>query len=248
MLSDKQLAFIAIAGMLALLLMALAAGCADPFAVTAPTVTDNAETLAVKAENARLIAEIEKVKAQSGAEINRIMSQARQDLNAAAEQRDIELTALAERMKNENAAALEREREDIIPVQKSIWAIVSAAIVAVVYGYKRMRWDAIFVSVFGFSVLLGLVLSCKYYPQAVCFLPLPLLIIAGYTAYKMGWLEKANRAMAEAIETSGDKATKQLVHILDTDNAFEKSGRQYADGMKERAKPHEEQDDQQRRQ
>lgn len=201
-------------------LFCLLLGCADPFATVTPEASDSAELLTAKAENARLIAEIEYTKAQSGAEINRLMEESKAQIAAQADTHAMEVKAL----ENDIALAKETKAQAIYPAQKWLWAIIAAAIACVVYSYRALNFAAAAIGLACFAGLFGLILAGQYYPRVVAVLPLPMIALTVYFAHRAGVITAALKACVKGIEAAGDKATKNAVALADDRGAVDKAG------------------------
>lgn len=197
---------------------------------------DNAETLKTKIENEKLIAEIEKIKAEGQAKLYEIQRQAKQKIEEVQKQKDIELAALEQKGKIEN----EQIKATTYETGKWLWAIIAAAIACVVYCYRKVNASAALLGLVGFAGLFALVLAGQHYPKLVALSPIPFIILVAYIAYREGLISQALKACVRGIELADNDHVKREVSKQDKGGAVEKTSRKDIDqatvelAMKER--------------
>lgn len=184
----------------------LAREVAEPDGLRAVRVerADDPDALKLKLENAHLIAEIERVKAQAASDVYRAKGEATEARRIEKERHDIELAALKDELARKSALAEEREAQAIYPASKMTLAVLAAALACAVYAYKRMSIGMAVVGLTGIFAIYAAVLAGQIYPRYVAAAPLPLLLAVLFACWRYGVLKRALVACVRGVELTQD--------------------------------------------
>lgn len=197
----------------------------EGFSVVKVVEKDDKEAIKLKAENAELVAKIETLSSKTAAEKYETEQTAKQKIYDLQKTHEVEISALEEKLKAANEKAK-------YPTSAWLWAIISAAIAAVIYAYKHKSFATVALALGGFACLFSLVLAGRDYPQLVIIAPIPFIIVLFWVAYREGIIRDALRACVRGIEIADCKAVKQAVNREDKFGAVELAARKDIDAVK----------------
>lgn len=161
---------------------------------------DNAEAAQMKKDIAEIVAQIERLKAETAAAIYAIEQNAKITQEAAQKEKDIAL-----------AAQEEKGKQAIYPAREWLGAIIAAAIACVVYAYKRLNLIAAALGLLCFAGLFCLVFAGQHYGQYLPFAPLIVCPLMLYAAHRAGVLRAALVACVRGVEFADDDRTKAQI-------------------------------------
>lgn len=193
------------------------------FSVTPEKTIDDAK---ITQDLAQISAQIEELKASTSAEIYKINQSTKAEVEAKVKETDIKLAGLENELKTKN----EMVKATTYDSSKWLWAVVSAAVAAIIYCYKRLNFAAALLALMGFGCLFALILAGQHYPRLVALSPIPFILLLVYIAYRDGLISQALRACVVGIEKGGDAKTKREVSRADRGvGAVERTSRKTMD-------------------
>lgn len=178
------------------------------FSVTPTSTTDEAR---ITQELATISASIEELKASTASEIYKISQSTKAEVEAKVKESDVRLAGLEQELKTKD----EQVKATTYDSSKWLWAIVSAAIAAIVWCYKKLNLAAALLALGSFSFLFCLILAGQHYAKWLALAPVPFIVLLVYISYRDGLISQALRACVVGIEKGGDAKTKREVSRAD---------------------------------
>lgn len=178
------------------------------FSVTPASTTDEAR---ITQELATISASIEELKASTASEIYKINQTTKAEVESKIKESDVRLAGLEQELRTKD----EMVKAQTYDSSKWLWAVVSAAVAAIIYCYKRLNFAAAGLALIGFGSLFALILAGQHYPRLVALSPIPFILLLVYIAYRDGLISRALKACVVGIEKGGDAKTKREVSRAD---------------------------------
>lgn len=180
---------------------------------------DDAEALRLKLDNARLIAEIERVKAEAAAEVRRAKAEQFARERAQAEKAAAEIEALKRDLADKAAVAREAGEQAIYPLNKMTLAVLAAALACAAYAYKRMSIGAAVVGLAALFAIYATALAGQWYPRYLAMAPLPLMLVLLFAAWRYGVLKRALVACVRGVELAPDNRAVKTEIVMQPGSA-----------------------------